>query len=152
MADGKNLSAWVTGDLLDRAERRAEKDHSGNTSQLMKAALADYLAGAPTPSGLEQNVIVTLARSLCGDLDAETIAERLAGVDQRRVLQAILRDLATDQLILDVPGVAGTVLATRRKLAEDSPRKPARRVTARPAPGAQAQAGPAPTERREKQA
>lgn len=92
MADGQNLSTWVTGARRERALEVARERFGGNVSEMMKTALDAFLVRTITSGDARSpTIMVDLARRLMGELDAEEMAAQVEGENQPRVLRDLLQ-------------------------------------------------------------
>lgn len=85
MADGKAFAAWLSGDLLSDAEKRADVVAEGNASKYVKALIERDVATTP------QTLLIELARqfhpTLVPDLERALASK---AVDGRKVIARFL--------------------------------------------------------------
>lgn len=79
--------------MLESIKERA----GGNVSGYIRNLVEADLRGQPEPARpLSPNILVEIAKVLIGELDAQDVERRVAGQDQRRLLQAWLLSLAKE--------------------------------------------------------
>jgi hypothetical protein len=80
--------------LAKAVRQRAEEEKAASVSAYVRRLVERDIEGGGPADAMSPTVLVDLAKRLCGELTAESIAKAMAGADQRRELQRMLTDVA----------------------------------------------------------